>query len=118
MAVCTVGPLNSTKIGFDSSTISKTHAPGNAIRVITSGFCTAVEKLAAFTEYFLPCLKKEPQILIDTMALLNKIQVDNRFAPFPQGTLLVSLDVIAMYPSIDNEAGLSAWKKALDSRSN
>ena len=50
----------------------KTHKPGNPIRLITSEIGMAVENLSAFTEYFLyPCVRKEPQILLDTTALLN-----------------------------------------------
>ena len=96
----------------------KTHKPGNPIRLITSGIGTAVENLSGFTEYFLyPCARKEPQILLDTTALLNKIDdINHKFAPFPEGTLLVSWDVISMYPSINNEMGISACKRALDKR--
>ena len=92
----------------------KTHKPNNPIRLITSGNGTAVENLSLFTEYFLhPCVKKEPQILIDTTALLNKAtEINNKFSPFPAGTLLVSWDVISMYPSIDNKLGLAACKEA------
>ena len=73
----------------------------------------AVENLSAFTEFFLyPCVRKEPQILLDTTALLNKIEdINYKFAPFPKGTLLVSWDVMFMYPSINNEMGISACKK-------
>ena len=86
--------------------------------MITSGNGTAVENLSLFTEYFLhPCVKKEPQILIDTTALLNKIaDITNKFSPFPAGVLLVSWDVISMYPSIDNKVGLDACKEGLDSK--
>ena len=96
----------------------KTHKPNNPIRLITSGNGTAVENLSLFTEYFLhPCVKKEPQILIDTTALLNKVtEINNKFSPFPAGTLLVSWVVISMYPSIDNKVGLAACKEALDRR--
>ena len=96
----------------------KTQKPNNPIRLITSGNGTAVENLSLFTEYFLhPCVKKEPQILIDTTALSNKIaDINNKFSPFPAGALLVSWDVISMYPSIDNKVGLAACKEALDSR--
>ena len=95
----------------------KTHKPNNPIRLITSGSGTAVENLL-FTEYFLhPCVKKEPQTLTDTTALLNKVtEINNKFSPFLAGTLLVSWDVISMYPSIDNEVGLAACKEALDHR--
>ena len=96
----------------------KTHKPNNPIRLITSGNETAVENLSLFTEYFLhPCVKKEPQILIDTTALLKKVEdINRRFSPFPAGTLLVSWVVISMYPSIDNKVGLDACKTALDRR--
>ena len=36
----------------------------------------------------------------------------------PQGTLLVTADVIGLYPSIPHEAGLKAIKEALDKREN
>ena len=96
----------------------KTHKPNYPIRLITSGNGTAVKNLSLFTEYFLhPCVKKEPQILIDTTALLKKVEdINHRFSPFPAGTLLVSWDVISMYPSIDNKVGLDACKAALDCR--
>ena len=96
----------------------KTHKPNNAIRLITSGNGTAVENLSLFTENFLhPYVKKDPQILIDMTVLLNKItEINNKFSPFPAGTLLVSWDVISMYPSIDNKVALAACKEALDCR--
>ena len=60
-----------------------------------------------------PCVKKEPQILVDMTALLNKVtEINNKFSPFPAGTLLVSWDVISMYPSTDNKVGPAACKEA------
>ena len=54
----------------------KTHKPNNQIRLITSGNGTAEENSSFFTEYFLhPCVKKEPQILIDTTALLKNLKI-------------------------------------------
>ena len=78
----------------------------------------AVGNLSGLTEYFLyPCVRKEPKILLDTTALLNKIKdINHKFAPFPEGTLLVSWDVISMHPSINNEMAISACKRALDKR--
>ena len=96
----------------------KTHKPNSPIRLITSGNGTAVENLSLFTEYFLhPCIKKEPQILIDMTALLTKVtEINNKFSPYPADTLLVSWNVISMYPSIDNKVGLAACKEALNGR--
>ena len=42
--------------------------------------------------------------------------INRRFSPFPAGTLLVSWDVISMYPSTDNKVGLSSCKAALNRR--
>ena len=42
--------------------------------------------------------------------------INRRFSLFPAGTLLVSCDVISMYPSIDNEVWSGACKAALDCR--
>ena len=106
-----------TELGKNYGLI-KTHKPNNPIRLITSSNGTAVENLSLFTEYFLhPSVKKEPQILIDTTVLLKKVEdINHCFSPFPAGTLLVSWDVISMYPSIDNKVGLGACKAALDRR--
>ena len=62
----------------------KTHKTNNPIRLITSGNGTAVENLSLFTEYFShSCVKKEPQILIDTTALLKKVEdINDRFRHF------------------------------------
>ena len=38
--------------------------------------------------------------------MLNKIQKLNGQCLFPEGTLLVSWDVVSMFPNIDNELGL------------
>ena len=105
-----VNPRQGKKYG-----LIKTYQPNNPIRFITSGNSTAVENLSLFTEYFLhPCVKKEPQILIDTTALLNKItDINNKFSPFPEGILLVSWNVISLYPCIDNEVGLAVCMEAL-----
>ena len=37
--------------------------------------------------------------------------------PFPEGSLLVSWDVVSMFPNIDNNLGISAVRRALNSRS-
>lgn len=42
----------------------------------------------------------------------------NAKGPFPVGSLLVSWDVVSMFPDIDNNLGITAVRKALDSRSS
>ena len=41
---------------------------------------------------------------------------NHRFLQFPAGSILVSWDIISMYPSIDNKVGIGACKAALDNR--
>ena len=95
----------------------KTHKEGNPLRLITSCCGTAIERLSAFTEFYLkPLAQKLPSFLKDTTDLINKINDLNSKGPLPEGTLLVSWDVVAMFPNIDNDLGISAARKALDSR--
>ena len=98
----------------------KTHKESNPLRLITSCCGTAIERLSAFTEFYLkPLAQKLPSFVKDTTDLINKIQNLNREkGPLPTGSLLVSWDVVAMFPNIDNNLGISAVRMALDSRSD
>ena len=93
----------------------KTHKKHNHLRLITSCCGTAIENLSAFSEFYLqPLARKQPSFIKDTTDLLNRIQKLNEQGPFPEGTLLVSWDVVSMFPNIDNELGLAAVSRALD----
>ncbi|XP_068756472.1 uncharacterized protein [Montipora capricornis] len=95
----------------------KTHKKDNPLRLITSCCGTAIENLSAFTEFYLqPLARKQPSFIKDTTDLLNRIQKLNEQGPFPEGTLLVSWDVVSMFPNIDNELGLGVVSRALDTR--
>ena len=95
----------------------KTHKKDNPLRLITSCCGTAIENLSAFTEFYLqPLARKQPSFIKDTTDLLNRIQKLNEQGPFPEVTLLVSWDVVSMFPNIDNELGLGAVSRALDTR--
>ena len=64
-----------------------------------------------------PLAQKLPAFVKDTTDLLNKIEEVNKEGPFPPGTLLVSWDVLSMFPNIDNNfLGLKAVRKAVESR--
>ena len=98
----------------------KTYKEGNPLRLITSCCCTAIERISALTEFYLKksLAQKLPSFLKDTTdSLINKIDKLNEKGPLPPGTFLVSWDIVAMFPNIDNCLGLSAVKEALDSRS-
>ena len=95
----------------------KTHKEGNPLRLITSCCGTPIENLSAFTEFYLqPLARKLPSFIKDTTDLLNRIELLNNSGPFPEGTLLVSWDVVSMFPNIDNNLGLTAVKNALNAR--
>ena len=95
----------------------KTHKNDNPLRLITSCCGTAIENLSAFTEFYLqPLARKQPSFVKDTTDLLNRIKELNKQGPFTEGTLLVSWDVVSMFPNIDNELGLGAVKRALETR--
>ena len=95
----------------------KTHKPGNPLRLITSCCGTAIENLSAFKEFYLqPLARKLPSYITDSTDLLNKIEQLNQNGPFPPGTLLVSWDVVSMFPNIYNNLGIKAVEEALNSR--
>jgi hypothetical protein len=97
----------------------KTHKEGNPLRLITSCRGTAIENLSAFTDFYLKPLSQALSSFIkDTTHLLQKISELDDTGPFRDGTLLVSWDVVAMFPNIDNDLGLLAVTQALNSRPN
>ena len=58
-----------------------------------------------------------PSFIKDTSHLINKIEHLNKEGPLPENALLVSWDVVSMFPNIDNTLGISAVERALNSRS-
>ena len=65
------------------------------------------KNLSAFTEYFLgPLAQKHPSYIKDITHFLNKIKEIGEIRVLSPGTLLVSWDVEAMFPNIDNKACL------------
>ena len=49
--------------------------------------------------------------------MINKLEDLNAKGPFHEGSLLVSWDVVSMFPNIDNNLGISAVRRAFNSRS-
>ena len=107
---------NKAKPGKAFGTI-KTYKEGNPLRLITSCCGTAIENLSAFTEFYLkPLAQMLPSFVKDTTHLLQKIEDLNKTGPFPEGTLLVSWDVVSMFANIDNNLGIKAVTNALNLR--
>lgn len=94
---------------YKKKNVYKTHKANNPVRLITSCCGTAIENLSAFTEYYLkPLAYGLPSFVRDTADLLNRIDSLNRSGSLPDNTLLVTWDVVAMFPNIDNNLGLTA----------
>ena len=90
----------------------------NPLRLITSCCGRAIERLSALTEFYLkPLSESLPSFFKDSNDFINKLEDLNAKGPFPEGSLLVSWDVVSMFPNIDNDIGISAVRRALNSRS-
>ena len=60
-------------------------------------------------------VKRIPSRIKDTSHMLNIIDNLND-SDLPENSILVSFDVVNMFPSIDNESGIKAVKKILNDR--
>ena len=92
----------------------KTHKENNSARVMTSGCGTAVEFLFIFVENYLDKeVNKIDSRIKDTPDMLNKIDNINSRNITTKDSVLVSFDVVNMFPSIDNVLGLEAVSEIL-----
>ena len=91
----------------------KTHKGDNPVRVITSGCNTVVEKLSILVEKTLyPLADRLNSNIKDTNDMLEIIDDINKSA-LPENCVLVSFDVVNMFPNIDNKSGVLSVKEAL-----
>ena len=94
----------------------KTHKENNPVRVITSGCNTAVENLSIFVENVLfELASKLPSRIKDNCHMLEIID-DMNNSNLSSSAILVSFDVVNMFPSIDNNMGIASVRKYLDER--
>ena len=84
----------------------KMHKVGNPARIITSGCGTPTENLSFFVEKYckvavesISCRVRDTSHMLDIIDELNEIGVSD-------GDMLVSFDIINMFPSIDNKIGV------------
>ena len=83
---------------------------------MTSGCNTPIENLSRFIENVCAPLTESMRSRIkDTDHLLDIIDSLNDKG-FPENTILVSFDVVNMFPSIDNENGIKAVYNILEKR--
>ena len=95
----------------------KTHKENNPVIVITSGCGTAIEYLSIFVEKYL--YKKVNKIgsrIKDTPDMLNIIDMINDCNILTEDSVLVSFDIVNMFPSIRNVSGLEAVSEILENR--
>ena len=89
----------------------KINPPG---RPIVSGIGTLTEYVSAFVDRERqPLLANIPSYIKDTTDFLNKL---SRFNNLPDNTILITLDVTALYSNIPHNDGIGACKKHLDRR--
>ena len=95
----------------------KKHKENNPVRVITSGCGTAIEYLLIFVEKYL--CKEVYKIdfrIKDTPNMLNIIDMINDSNILTEDSVLVSFDIVNMFPSINDASGLEAVSKILENR--
>ena len=83
-------------------------------RPVISNCGTPTEKVSEFLDHHLKPVMQEGDLYIkDTGDFLNKIKNINAI---PENAILVTADVVGLYPSIPHQAGLEALREALDKR--
>ena len=101
-----------------NSPLYKTHKDNTPVRLLTTGCNTAIENLSRFLEvHSAPLTTQLPSRIKDTGHLLELIDVIN-LKGLPEGTILVSFDVVNMFPNIDNERGIQTLRTAYDKRTS
>ena len=108
--------VNHNAIPGKNSTLYKTHKTNIPVRLLTTGCNTAIENLCSFIEaHTYPLAENIPSRIRDTNHLLEIIDDINE-TPLPEDAMLVSFDIVNMFPSISNEQGIACVKKALATR--
>ena len=95
----------------------KAHKENNPIRVITSGCGTAIEYFSIFVKKYLYKEVNEIDSRIkDTPDMLNIIDMINDINIRTEVSVLVSVDTVKMFPTIDNVSGLEAVSEIIENR--
>ena len=96
----------------------KTHKDGWPLRHIISCCGTAIENVAKWLEIHLRHLAKiHPTYTEDTRHFLEKIEALNeKYAPLPPTTLLITWDIENFYPSCNTQKVIEAVKIRLEER--
>ena len=84
-------------------------------RPVISNCRMPTEKVSEFLDFQLkPVMQNGKSYIRDSGHFLEKIK---NISTLPENAILVTADVVGLYPSIPHQAGLSALKEALENRS-
>ena len=96
--------------------LPKIHKANNPGRPIVSGCDSPTEKLSEYIDYFLqPLARNVSSYIKDTNHFLQKL---TELGNIPPDSLLVTIDVTALYTNIVHKDGILAVKDALETRTN
>lgn len=96
--------------------LPKIHKKGCPGRLVISGCNTPTERISEFVDHHLkPLVSSIPLFVKDTNDFLHKLK---SMETLPEGAILVSLDVVGLYPHIPHAEGLEAIRHALNEREN
>ena len=89
----------------------RSNVPG---RPVISSNGTATKNISSFLDFHLKTIiPTAPHILEDTKHFLSRL---NQLLDIPDNTLLVTFDVVRLYPHIPHKEGLETMKKYLNKR--
>lgn len=94
----------------------KTHkTPPYPYRLLLSGNGTPIQPLSKFVQVATSHVTEHlPYQIIDTKEFLQKMdEVNEKVAPLPDTAILAVCDVVALYPSVDNNMGVPAMRRML-----
>ena len=89
------------------------------LREVVSGSGSNTEFISAYVDHHAkPEVQRLPSYIKDTPDILRKIALKNKRGPLPPGSIPVTMDVSALYPSVPQEEGLTSLERALDRRAD
>ena len=96
--------------------LPKLHKKGCPGRPVISGCGMPTEKISEFVDYHLkPLVTTIPSFVKDTNDFLHTLTNIDKLR---QNAILVTIDVVGVYPYIPHNEGLDALRRALDKRDN
>ena len=105
--------VNDEAVPGKNTPLYKTHKDNTPVRLLTTGCNTAIENLSKFLETVSAPLADRMKSRIKDRGHLLKLIDNINSQGLPPGTILVSFDVVNMFPNIDNERGLDTLKTFL-----